>query len=166
MSKSVTIAVRVSKEVRQHLEDQVGLKGFSNLTDLVRDVLTKFAQDGSVRESERTEACKHDDNTLGHNETCPVLTFARNELCNRCPYREQPVVSREDANDFLTLSLSSLIKRIEEEEKGVTRPKPVSASPTDRHRLGQDSPSQTVRSIISDGPVNQGACNSPPDTGG
>ena len=70
------------------------------------------------------------------------------------------MVSEEVANNFLSLSLSSLIKRIEEE--GVMRRKPVSActSTQTQVRAGftfSDGP-------VNHGPVNQGTCNSRPNT--
>jgi Arc/MetJ-type ribon-helix-helix transcriptional regulator len=107
MPKSVTLAVRLPQEIRKLLEEKVSVGGFSSLTDLLRNVLTKFALDSSVRESKRTEACKQPDNTLGHVETCPVLTFARVNLCNACPYREQPVTSRVGGIDELWVNLKT-----------------------------------------------------------
>jgi len=98
MPKSTTVAVRLSQETRQILEKKVALGGFPSLTALLRDVLTKFALDSTLREAKHAEACKQSDNSLGHNETCPLLSFARSELCDACPYREQPVVSREGTN--------------------------------------------------------------------
>ena len=72
------------------------------------------------------------------------------------------MVSEEEANLFLSFSLSSLIKRIEEEE-GVMRRKPMSActSTQTQVRAGftfSDGP-------VNHGPANQGTCNSRPDTG-
>jgi Arc/MetJ-type ribon-helix-helix transcriptional regulator len=107
MPKSVTLAVRVPQEIRQQLEEKVALGAFSSLTALLRDVLTEFALDSSLRESKHGEACKQPDNTLGHVETCPVLTFARVKLCNACPYREQPVTSRVGGIDELWVNLKT-----------------------------------------------------------
>jgi hypothetical protein len=97
MPRSVTVAVRLSREIRQLLEEKAAFGNFSSLTGLLRDVLTKFALDSSFRESKHAEGCKQPDSTLGHNKTCPVLSFARNELCTRCPFKEpfQLVVDRE-----------------------------------------------------------------------
>lgn len=72
-------------------------------------------------------------------------------------------------------------KKGRKEEKGVINPKAVSASPTDRHRLGQGTPSRAAQSVREkDGPVEisqaiiqpvtveatQRTCNSRHDTGG
>jgi Arc/MetJ-type ribon-helix-helix transcriptional regulator len=111
MSNSVTVAVRLPREVRQLLEDRVSMGGFASLTDLLRDVLTKFAQDSSVRRSEGVDACKqHEVKSLGDNG-CPILTFARSKLCNACPYREQPVTTRAEGVDELLGNLRSMNER-------------------------------------------------------
>jgi Arc/MetJ-type ribon-helix-helix transcriptional regulator len=112
MPKSVTLAVRVPQEIRQQLEEKVALGAFSSLTALLRDVLTEFALDSSLRESKHGEACKRDANTLGHDKTCPVLAFARNELCTHCPFKEpfQPVTSRVEGIDELLGNLRSADK--------------------------------------------------------
>lgn len=97
MAKSVTVAVRLPQEIRKLLEEKALLGNSSSLTSLLRDVLTEFALDSSHRESERAEVCKQQEVGFGHDNRCPLLSFARSELCNACPWREQPIVSREDA---------------------------------------------------------------------
>jgi Arc/MetJ-type ribon-helix-helix transcriptional regulator len=111
MSNSVTVAVRLPREVRQLLEEKVSIGDFSSLTDLLRNVLTHFAESGEIRKSEGAEACKQQEvNSLGDNG-CPILTFARSKLCNACPYREQPVTTRVEGVDELLGNLRSMNER-------------------------------------------------------
>jgi hypothetical protein len=111
MPKSVTLAVRVPQEIRQRLEEKVVSESFGSLTDLLRNVLIGFALDSSVRESNRANGCKQQEVGLGYDKTCPVLSFARVELCNACPYREQPVTSRAESIEELLGNLRSMKKK-------------------------------------------------------
>ena len=115
MPRSVTLAVRVPQETRQLLEKKVALGDFPSLTALLRDVLTKFALDYPLVESNRAEACKQQEVYPLKDNSRPWRSFARNEPCSDCPYHEQPVTSRESVVAEVSSSKKDLVAEMIDE---------------------------------------------------
>ena len=73
---------------------QAHRRNLPDLTSYLRPIVLHVANSD---DEEPPHACGLDAQEVEspRDNSCPLMSFARRELCTHCPYREQPVVSRE-----------------------------------------------------------------------
>ena len=96
MSETVPLAARVSKQTWEGLQERLHKSDFSNFSEMLRAILDHYVMADEQDLESVTTRMQQRVNPQRDN-SCPLLSLARSELCRRCPYREQPVTSRESA---------------------------------------------------------------------
>lgn len=82
----VVISVRVPISIKRALEQQAHTRNFSNLADYHRAILAHLAL-SDVEETTPVNGLKTQEPEPVDDNSCPLMSFARQELCVRCPYR-------------------------------------------------------------------------------
>lgn len=82
----VVISVRVPHGIKQALEQLAHTKNFPSLTEYHRATLTHLAL-SDVEETTNGNGLKTQEPEGANDNPCPLMSFARQELCAHCPYR-------------------------------------------------------------------------------
>ena len=120
---SETVSFRIPAGVKAKLKEVALQNNHPSLTSLLRAIVLSASQPESEEESPAYGLLSQKAVVLS-DRSCPLLSFARRQICTRCPYREQSVVSREQTPPDPPTSgddeASKLIDDLFEEDKGET----------------------------------------------
>ena len=121
MNDSSTMAFRAGGSLKTALEEIAKARKLSNVSELLRKIAADFVAAHYENRNDANAPQTHElDPSKG--ETCPLLLLVRSEVCKRCGYREQPVVSREDPGPVPSNSdeVSEMIDDLFKEDEGKT----------------------------------------------
>ena len=116
-----TISFRVPDGTKVKLKEKADRSNHPDLTSYLRG-LVLYAEEAD--EVVVNAACAPSTHKLKlrDDQGCPLLRFVATERCNACPYREQPVVSRETPDPAPSSSdeTSKMIDDLFKEDEGKT----------------------------------------------